>query len=139
MIKPRKQLFRHKPSEGIYGDCHRTCYAMILDREPEGVPHFAEDGDENFRLNEINWLESEGLELINIVFPGEMKLAQILETMNVLNPDNAFILGGKSAIGCGHSVVCFEEQIYDPSLDNNGIVGPMSDGYYWITYVVRKI
>lgn len=139
VIKPLKQRYRHEPKKGVFGDCHRTCYAMLLGREQEGVPHFAENGPEDFHVNEQSFLEEEGLEQIQIIFPGDTALDLVLQTMNVLNPDKPFILGGMSKIGVGHSVVCFECEMYDPSLDDNGIVGPMSDGYYWITYIVRKL
>ena len=139
MIKPLKQKLRHDPKNGVFGDCHRTAYAMILGYEAEEVPHFAYNGPEDFHVNEQNWLDSENLGKVNIAFPGESSVELILQTMNVLNPDMPFILGGMSKIGVGHSVVCFENEIYDPSLDDNGIVGPMSDGYYWVTYVVRKL
>ena len=36
----QKQLYRHKPTEGSYGDCWRTCLACILDRNPETIPHY---------------------------------------------------------------------------------------------------
>lgn len=33
-MKYNKQLFRHHPEQGIFGDCHRTAIACMLDLEP---------------------------------------------------------------------------------------------------------
>ena len=38
----RRQLFRHEPHNVIYGDCHRTAIACLLDMEPWQVPHFTQ-------------------------------------------------------------------------------------------------
>jgi hypothetical protein len=47
------------------------------------------------------------------------------------------LLGGTSRSGCGHTViVCDGEIAWDPSQANSGIVGPMSDGFFWLTFLV---
>lgn len=45
-IKRQKQAFLHKPEEGVYGDCYRTCIACLLGIDRDAVPHFysTEDG-----------------------------------------------------------------------------------------------
>jgi len=39
-MKLQKQAFRHDPSNGMYGDCHRTAIASILGVERDTVPNF---------------------------------------------------------------------------------------------------
>ncbi len=140
-MKPLKQIIKHDPENGTYGDCHRTCYAMLLDREHDGVPHFAEHGLELFFEIEKAWLESEGLLKISFAFPpiDTIPIRSLLKIFDDLNPGIPFILGGTSKIGTGHSVVYFEGEMYDPSENDTGIVGPMSDGFYWIEYITRKL
>ncbi|MCK4817308.1 hypothetical protein KA005_16175, partial [bacterium] len=36
----KKQLNRHNPEEGVFGDCYRTCIANVLGVFPTAVPHF---------------------------------------------------------------------------------------------------
>jgi hypothetical protein len=134
-MKPVKQRFRHKPAEGIIGDCHRAAIASILELDLDDVPHFAEDDPpaDVFHHRCREWLFSQGITPVDIIFDGS-SLEDVLTLMHHLNPNLHYILGGKSKNGCGHSVVaCNGKIVHDPALDESGIVGPMSDGYYWIT------
>ncbi len=74
-MKVQKQLFRHKPAEGIYGDCHRTAIACVLDMDAKDVPHFMDgkafSGEaENAHDRAEAWLNARGIATINIVFSG---------------------------------------------------------------------
>ena len=137
-MKPQKQLFRHRPNEGTYGDCHRTAIACVLDMDANEVPHFmdggaAEDAHDRFE----RWLNDRGIATINVVFPGKTPLYDVLQTVAVTNSRThpVFILGGQSRTGCNHSVVCCDGEIVcDPSQDDSGIVGPCDDGMYWLTF-----
>lgn len=132
---PLKQRNRHRPEDGVYGDCHRAAVASILELAIDDVPHFM-DGDPDlaeYNRRETTFLKSRGMVRIMIAYPS--KLDDVLMTMEALNPGTHFILGGNSKNGCGHSVVaCDGAIVHDPSLDESGIVGPMSDGNYWVTY-----
>lgn len=140
-MKPQKQLFRHRPSEGTYGDCHRTAIAIVLGLDASDVPHFMDcaDGssaDEAHDRCEA-WLNARGIATINVLFPGEVPLAEVLNTVAACNPRGrpVFILGGESRNGVNHSVVACDGRIVcDPSQDESGIVGPCSDGFYWLTF-----
>lgn len=138
-MKPQKQLNRHRPLEGIWGDCHRTAIAAVLDMDAADVPHFMDkgiDGDAGHDLVEL-WLQVQGICTINVVFPGSTPLDDLLTTIANTNRRShpVFILGGQSKTGCNHSVVCCDGEIVcDPSLDDAGIVGPCDDGYYWVTF-----
>lgn len=134
----RKQRFRHDPDNGVYGDCHRTALACLLDMEPEEVPHFGGDYTDPgaFHLRESEWLESQGLCAASTAF--NAPLEDVLRAQESLNPRVYYLLGGKSRTGCGHTVIgCGGEIVWDPSLDDAGIVAPFdSDGLYWVTWIL---
>jgi hypothetical protein len=141
-MKIQKQLNRHRPEEGIFGDCHRTAIACVLDMDAKDVPHFmdytpgkgdAADAHDNVEA----WLNERGICTINIPFPGEMALRDVLTAIHYTNMRSqpVYILGGQSRNGCNHSVVCCAGEIAcDPSLDDSGIIGPCDDGFYWLTF-----
>jgi hypothetical protein len=139
-MTPHKQRNRHRPEEGIYGDCHRTCIAMLLDLEPEEVPNFAARAPDQwveFHGLFEDWLNARGLATLSVIFEGSVGLGAVLHHMRVINPGTFYILGGLSRSGCGHSVVGLGDQIIaDPSLSDAGIVGPMEDGYYYLTFLI---
>lgn len=137
MIK-QKQLFRHKPEEGLYGDCHRTCIACLMDCDVTDVPNFGEHygNVEAFFAAEKAFLKSRNLAMVNIPFVGD-SLENTLNAMKVANPGQYFILGGQSRTGVNHSVIaCDGEIVWDPSLTDAGIIGPCSDTYYWVSFLV---
>lgn len=137
---PLMQRNRHDPANGIYGDCHRAAYASLLELPLDDVPHFCDGPDEGSTTQkEREWLAKRGLTNINIIFPGETDLDDVLGTIEAVNPGVMFILGGTSTNGTGHSVVAGCGRIlHDPSLtkkDHHSIVGPMRDGYWWLTFI----
>jgi hypothetical protein len=125
----------HDPDNGAWGDCHRVCFAMILGLNVEDVPHFFVEGpagDRAIQQQRVkDFLASYSLVEASIAYPVE-DYSLILATMGSLSPGVTFILGGMSAAGCGHSVVCLDGEVFhDPT--GTGIVAPMDDGYYWVT------
>lgn len=144
-MRIQKQAFRHRPEEGLIGDCHRTCLAMMLDLDRDEVPNFAAmgfdisdpDGNSKIFKDEVKgWLADRGLAQVDFVF--QCELPDLLNYMAQINPGVYYILGGESKTGVNHSVVCLDDQILaDPSLDDSGIVGPCQpDGFYWITVLI---
>jgi len=137
-MTPHKQRNRHRPEEGIYGDCHRTCLAMLLDLEPEEVPNFAEQAPNQwveFHALFEDWLSKRGLATFTIPFDAAPEA--VLQHMRIMNPGVFYILGGMSRSEVGHSVVALNDHIIaDPSLTDSGIVGPMEDGYTYITILI---
>lgn len=143
---PQKQKNRHRPEEGLIGDCHRTCIAMLLGMDRDTVPNFAEMGfdinkPEGGNYKEFSeacekWLRENGLAEFQVGFNDN--LDRVLNFMKVINPGVRYILGGRSRSNCNHSVVAMNDEIIaDPSLSNAGIVGPCEpDGYYWITVLI---
>lgn len=130
----QKQAFRHQPEEGIYGDCHRTVLACMLDMDRDDVPNFGKDYIDNVKFHiEVNaWLRTQGYKETHFAF--NVPLDQVLKTLGDIFTDTYYILGGNSKNGVGHSVICCADQIvWDTSLDDSGIVGPMDDDLYWVT------
>lgn len=144
LIQKQKNL--HKPEEGIFGDCFRTCLAVLLGIDAEEVPHFLKTGKFEDQLY-IEWLNANDLHLLRVTFPGECQLEQILITGSVMSGDMPYLLSGFSRTGCNHVVVCQGlEIVCDPSLIDAGIVGPMQNEYadgikeeWWVEWLVRKL
>lgn len=136
MIK-NKQLFKHDPDNNIFGDCHRTAIACLLNKQPEEVPHItAKEWADSYLFNKHfdEYLETQGLFRIDSVY--DCSLEDVLDHMEILNPSAYFLLGGSSANRVNHTVICRGgEIVWDPSIDNSGIVGPCDDGYFWITHL----
>lgn len=137
-MTPHKQLFRHRPDEGQIGDCWRTAIGCLLDKPPADVPHFTEGAWNN--TAEANakaraWLATQGLSFVESAYAGTLE--GVMASVAANSPNVHYLLGGNSRTGVGHSVVaCNEQIVWDPSIDDAGIVGPMDDGYYWITWLV---
>lgn len=137
-MTPIKQRNRHDPENGVYGDCHRAALASLLDLPIDDVPHFMEglgpkDGEIFNRLQE-QFLRSHGL--TPVIFAISGTLETVLEQCEVWNPGQLYLLGGESRSGFGHTVIAGSGKIvHDPHPKEVGIVGPMDDGYYWITYL----
>ena len=141
-MKIQKQLLRHDPNNGVFGDCHRTAIACVLDMDAADVPHFMGDKAEwdmgnseraHDRVEE--WLNARGMTQISVAFPGSLDLDTLLKCVAMNCYGSACLLGGTSKNGCGHTVVCLGGKIVcDPSQDESGVVGPMSDGHYWVTF-----
>lgn len=131
-----KQLFKHEPKKGYFGDCHRTCLACILNISPEEIPNFGiyYDNPEKFIEEERKWHLINNI--ISIVCPYTGSIEGILKTQKEQNPNTYYILSGISKNDLGHSVVCLNDEIiWDPALDNSGIVRPFNDGYYWVQFI----
>lgn len=145
-MRAQKQLFRHRPQNGEIGDCHRTAIACLLDLEPQDVPHFGEmdwDFDKqcfrengDFHRNVREWLRTRGLAPVDAVYA--CTLEELLVSLGALNPSAYYLLGGQSRNNVNHTVIgCGGEIVWDPSIDESGIVGPCNpEGLFWVTYLV---
>lgn len=139
-LRHQIQANRHKPDEGIYGDCARTVLACLLDLPRDDVPHFAEDDPDTSTFNHRidNYLaEHHGLARVSVLYPADNGLDPILESIGLMNPGLRFILTGKSKTGVNHVVICQDGKIeHDPSITQAGIIGPCDpDGFYWVTFL----
>lgn len=131
-MTPHKQLFRHDPENGVWGDCGRTAYACILDRPPAEVPHFWDKGASGIEVDDaVNSFFAE-FGMYKLTFAATGTLQEVLDYFGGITNGSHYVLVGKSRTGCNHSVVCRGSVIvHDPSLDDAGIVGPCDeDGKY---------
>lgn len=133
-IKRQKQAFLHKPEEGVYGDCYRTCIACLLGIDRDAVPHFysTEDGRQSDQSRD--WLLERGYQLTQFAFQAEP--GEVFNVMQVVNPLTPYMLCGFSATGCNHCVIALGgEMVWDPSLTDAGIVGAQDDGMTWVCVI----
>lgn len=141
-MKPQLQSIRdNDAAAGTFGDCHRTCIAMILDLDRDEVPHFMADCPPGLPPDdprsvaseraERAWLAGRGLVPVYVPYPGELPLTTLLEQLKVTARGTAVVLGCTSGRGYNHSVVVYEGLVYNP---NQGIIlGPMQDSMWWVT------
>lgn len=134
-----KQAFLHKPEEGVYGDCYRTCLACLLDLERDEVPQYYGPDisvDEVLDLYD-EWLAERGLIEITVLYSSIVPLQEILDSVANCNPKLGFyMLTGTSKTDVNHVVICNGNQIvHDTSLNNAGIIGPADDGFYRISFL----
>lgn len=144
-MKPQKQLFKHDPKNGVYGDCFRTCLAVVLDLDAAEVPHFMHGSsgvgsDEEAHDRAEAWLRERGYATLNFLFEGKFTPAEVMDGIRWMNSRNTgalYLLAGESKTGVNHNVVCANGEIVcDPSQNNSGIKGPCDDGWYWATFLI---
>ena len=134
---PYHQLNGHDPDNGVYGDCYRACLGSILEIDPRDMPNFCEKPEDEYLEFTRNWL-AENCGVAMATFPYETKdLSELLKHLGALNPGIYFTLGGRSPRGFNHEVVVLDGKIvHDPAPSGGGLVGPMDDGYYWVSILV---
>lgn len=86
------------------------------------------------------WLKQFGVCMVSVTYACdnlEVVLAQVASNRT----DGLYhLLGGTSALGTDHIVVCKDGVIvHDPSPVESGIHGPESNGYFWIMHFCRAI
>ena len=129
----------HKPAEGIFGDCARTCMAMILGLDRDSIPNFGVHYDDNAAWGKAvdDFLRPLGLSEVAIPVQASswQEAASFIQRLNQGIP---FVLGGISLTGVRHAVVISPDgQMYDPSINSSGIVKECEDGYYWIWFYAK--
>lgn len=139
-MTPHSQLITHNPDKGDYGDCQRTCVAVILDLHPSEVPHFCDDptatrDDESWwAKRQEKWLAERGMTMATIAYSGDCSLSDVMLWTSRQNPTTPMILLGQSSLGCNHVVVVLDGEIVcDPS--GNGIVGPAAEGVWEVSFI----
>ena len=140
-MRPQKQLHRHRPDQGEWGDCFRTAVACLLDLDAVEVPHVFDNGagEEGFAVMD-DWLAERGYVLIAVAYSGDVPLADVFAAQQHYNPGIPFLLSGRSSNNVNHVIVCCDGGVVcDPSQDESGIVGPPTTGLWWIEYLGRKL
>lgn len=139
-MTPYKQLLRHDPENGVWGDCGRTALACILDLPPASVPHFWDGGACGHELDvkENEFLSHHGMYKITFAVTGTLE--EVLDYFGDITCGSHYVLVGKSRLGCNHAVVCRGSAIvHDPSQDDTGIVGPCDENGKYAADVFCKI
>lgn len=134
-MTPQDQLIKHDPANGLWGDCQRTCIAVILDLPAADVPHFCDKlnlkGEPAAAAELRAWLADRALAFMSWPVHGSTRLETVLDQTMQSCPGAPVMLCGASRRGSDHVVVVMNGAIAcDPS--GSGIVGPSSDGYWWI-------
>lgn len=138
-MTPHKQLFHHKPEDGVFGDCYRSSIACLLDLKPEEVPHeHRRFGEGEMRRFMDAYLEGHGLALMFMAFDSDPD--HMMQVMAVANPGMYYLLSGTSRTGCNHVVIARDTDIvWDTSLTNAGIVGRCDDGMTYLEWLVPRL
>lgn len=138
----RRQLFRHELQNEIYGDCHRTAIACLLDLEPWQVPHFGQlsitEPGYIWTKAVKEYLASQGLYNVKVFYSGDLPLETLLKIIGRPNPEARYLLGGSTVRGTDHTVVCCGDHIeWDPHPDDTGLSGPLSNGDWEVEFLIR--
>lgn len=134
-----KQLFRHDPESGVYGDCARTVIACILRMDIEDVPHVHGDitGEDQSAMHD-EFLAKHGINRIWIAFRAETP-DQAVDWASQWSNGMPFILSGESPRGTNHVVIGHEGKIiHDPHPDGGDLVGPTDNDHYYVEWLVRR-
>lgn len=132
-----KQLFRHDPESGQWGDCARTCIACLLGLAPEDVPHEHRDmsAAEHNALYDA-FLHERGITRVWIGLKAET-VAGAVDWASQWSNGLPFILSGESPRGTNHVVLGHAGKIiHDPHPDGGDIVGPMDNGLFYVEWLV---
>lgn len=140
-MTPHKQLIRHAPEDGRYGDCYRTVLACLLNLHPSEVPHFYDrlvDQPEPVEVRERihDWLAARGLARFRAAYNAhgpDDDGTWLMRHLHEYCQGVPLIFLGRSRTGCNHAVIAHGGRIaHDPGLDDPGIVGPCDDGLFHV-------
>lgn len=143
-MRSQKQQIRHDPKNGKWGDCYRTCVAVILGVPAKDVPNFCEGGDNNGIDEAREWLRPQGMGIWQNIYLPTTSLNEILASSLQLSPGVPFIVTGKSARGVNHCVVAQDGKIvcdpYAGKAVDNPFTGPAENGdekFWWVEVLTK--
>lgn len=138
-MTPHKQLIKHDPASGAWGDCWRTCIACLLDMSPADVPHFADQDNPKADEQCREWLKERGFNLVKVCMFAESAsfaadwFRDAFYILTGLSPNVAEV--AHCVIGRGAFDV-----VWDPAQPGKGLAGPWVDEHgnnlYWIEFIV---
>lgn len=138
-MKLQKQLHRHDPDNGIYGDCLRAVVASMLGLDVEDVPHEHRQMtmDESCQLLD-KWLLKQGVHRIGVGLVAS-SVEDALTMGSAWSNGVPYMFTGSSKNGTNHVVIAQGDKIiHDPALDDSGIVGPNDVGQYIVEWLIRR-
>ena len=143
-MTPQKQKYKHNPEIGHYGDCDRTTIACILNIPRDDVPNWAElfwptNDTEGWEKAKKQWLKARGFGIVTMYYH-DCEPSEILNYVGHFNQDVYWLLTGMSKNKTNHVVICKGNQIvWDTAIDDSGIVGPTSDSFYYVDFIVPSV
>jgi hypothetical protein len=113
---------------GTEGNCYSACIASLLDMSLDEVPYFAEGAGQHdsgiFWERVFSFLEMNGYDI---------RFFDYDKHSISLEPDQFYIVAGKSPRGYMHGVIYKGNQLYhDPHPDNTGVI-PQTIDYIFKT------
>ena len=143
-MKRLKQLITHDPKNERWGDCYRTCISMIMNLDPETVPHFY---DPNLACQGIagarEWLAGWGYGLSQVNYEPDMEWLTLINSTLNMSPGCPFIMSGMGPRGNNHCVVVLDGEVFcDPfsgEADQEPFTGPAvqdRESYWWAESIV---
>lgn len=82
-----------------------------------------------------DYLNQQGLSTYTYFTDGTLE--HVLNMIDAINPNVYVILGGKSSNNTNHVVIVKDGAIvWDPAIDNSGIVGPLDHGFFQVTVLI---
>ncbi len=139
-----KQLNKHDPDNGVYGDCFRTCIAIILDDDPETIPNFCDPSQfDDHKKATRKFLNGRGLDLYTTMYPGDIAFNDVLFTVGHYNPDIPVIITGKSPRGVSHCIVAMNGEVFCDPHDGSDNQKPFLKAsepseMWWVEAIVMK-
>lgn len=141
-MKFHTQEFRHDPSNGSYGDCQRAVIASLLGLEMSEVPNFNEGGPDGYEFFERlkNFLVRHNLGMLSIPFDGSDIDIVTQHMLLHYTEGQPYTVSGQSTRGVNHAVIYRgADLLWDPYPDGKGLVGPCTDGYYWVEVITQLL
>lgn len=150
-MTPQKQLVKHDPENGKWGDCYRTCLAVILGMDAADVPNFCcqvefPDTDKYGLSAARDWLSGRGLAIFNSPFLAEVSFGELLVSLGVHSPGVPAIITGMGPRGVNHCVIAMDGKVFcDPHTGghvDDALTGPAlnDDGseFWWVEIIAFK-
>lgn len=143
-MKYHRQLNKHDPENGVYGDCYRTVIACLLDLKPTEVPHVCDGLPDDYvgskPVDDINeFLANHAVRHFEIPVPFE-SLDQALNWGAAYFGDSRYTLCGKSSGGERNHIVICKGAAIEHSTNDSTLVAPcINDGYWWIGCLVKLL
>jgi hypothetical protein len=141
-MRPQRATITSDPAAGAVGDTNRAALATVLDLPIDEVPHFSAEHrtPTDAWAAERDWLAERDLVRINIAYPGNTSIGEIMVAVAMLNPGIYHLLTGVDRQGFGRTVICVNGRVaFDPGHDDDGVVRATPDGMFWVSFIGKHL
>jgi hypothetical protein len=155
VMQYHRQLIKHDPANGMWGDCFRTCIACLLDLDcPMQVPHVMHGADDGPAVDKAlakmnKWLSDVwGLRYVEMPFTHDnLSPAEFLKVAaRFLGDEQRYILTAQGTNDVPHAVVCRGSELEHCPAGRglDGITGAVVDDdtggdYYWLGLLIKEL